>query len=220
MYTLSPTVHAIDHELRVVGTHFGTRTFALAGPDGLTLIAPGDLSEADQRALEAVGPIVRILAPNALHHLWLSPAMARWPEAEVVISPALAQKRADLAHLPVFTPGWSRPGLQARPIAGMPKVGEWALFHEPSQSLILLDTCFHFREVDHAWTRCFLRLNGALDHFGPSRLAKTMIADKAALRRSLDEVCAWPFTQVLLAHGQPRMAGGPEALREAFSFLG
>ena len=43
--------------------------------------------------------------------------------------------------------------------------------------------------------------------------------DRAAFRRSLDRVLAWPFERVVVAHGSVKERGGRAELEEGYSWL-
>ncbi len=73
------------------------------------------------------------------------------------------------------------------------------------------------RQSDSWVTRTFMRLNQAWDRFGASRMMRSMIRDKAALRASLDRVLEWDFDRVIVTHGEVLESGGRDALRDAFA---
>jgi hypothetical protein len=64
-----------------------------------------------------------------------------------------------------------------------------------------------------------LRLNDCYCKFGPSRLLKSAIKDRAALRRSLDHLLGWDFDAIIVSHGRNVGTGGKALLRDAFAFL-
>jgi hypothetical protein len=68
-------------------------------------------------------------------------------------------------------------------------------------------------------SRVLLRINDCYCRFGPSRLLRTAIKDRAALRGSLDEILNWDFDRVVLSHGRNLETGAKDALRTAFAFL-
>ena len=61
---------------------------------------------------------------------------------------------------------------------------------------------------------------GAWGRFGPSRLARSFMEDKAAVRASVDRILAFDFDRVIVTHGDVVKTNGREALREAFSKIG
>jgi hypothetical protein len=68
-------------------------------------------------------------------------------------------------------------------------------------------------------SRVLLKLNDCDCKFAPSRLIKTVIKDRAALRRSLDHILAWDFDALVLSHGANLPTDAKVRLRDAFLFL-
>jgi hypothetical protein len=61
---------------------------------------------------------------------------------------------------------------------------------------------------------------GFYDCVALSRMIRwTAFTDRAAARRSLDELLALPFDRLIVGHGTPLTAGGREALAAAYSCL-
>jgi hypothetical protein len=69
--------------------------------------------------------------------------------------------------------------------------------------------------------RLFHWLVGAAPgRFGPHRLIRAGIRDRAAARRSLERILEWDFDRVVMSHGAVLERGGRARLRECFAFLG
>jgi glyoxylase-like metal-dependent hydrolase (beta-lactamase superfamily II) len=64
--------------------------------------------------------------------------------------------------------------------------------------------------------RIFLRLNGMWRRFGPSRLIRLFVRDRAALEQSVRRMLEWDFDRVVVAHGDVLEEGGKRALEEAW----
>jgi hypothetical protein len=64
-----------------------------------------------------------------------------------------------------------------------------------------------------------MTLNGAYGHFGPSRVGRGFMKDRAAVRASVDRLLAHDFERVLMAHGDVLQTGGRAELERAFAFL-
>ena len=221
--SLGDGIWVIDQPMRMSGgIEIGTRSTVVRLADGgLLLHCPGPLSEAQRESVRALGPVQEILAPNAFHHLFLADAVASFPEARVHAVASLHAKYPALPLLPLGgepDPAW-RGVLEQLPIVGAPRMDEVVCFHAESRTLLLVDLCFNMRRFGNRRTAWFMRLAGAYGRFGPSRLARSMIRDRAAVRRSLDRLLAWDFDQVVVTHGDCIERGGREALREAFAFL-
>ena len=61
---------------------------------------------------------------------------------------------------------------------------------------------------------------GFYDRLALSRMIRwTAVSNRAALRRSLDDLLSLPFDRLIVGHGTPIVAGGKEALAKAFSWL-
>ncbi len=211
----------IDAPLRVGGIDLGTRTTALRlGGGGLLLHSPGPLSDATRAALEKHGPVAALVAPNALHHLYLPENAAAFPDAEIWVAPGVHEKRKDVAGMRELGPDAPRlwaGEVEQLEVGGVPRIRELVFFHAASRTLLLTDLAFNVRSSDQLLTRLFLRLNRAYGRFGPSRMMRSMIKDKPALRRSLDRILAWDFDRVVVTHGEVLESGGRDALRAAFA---
>ncbi|MBW2414483.1 MAG: DUF4336 domain-containing protein [Deltaproteobacteria bacterium] len=218
---LAPGILVIDRPLRVAGLPLGTRTTAIRlSTGGLWVHSPGPLDDAARAALEKRGPVRALVAPNAMHHLFLPENAAAFPDAQVWAAPGVRAKRKEIANIHEL--GGSAPGLwsadlQQVAIEGIPRLTEYAFFHAASRTLLLTDLCFNVHHSDSWLTRTFMRLNRAWQRFGPSRMMRSMIRDKAALRGSLDRVLEWDFDRVVVTHGEVLAGGGRDALRDAFA---
>jgi len=217
----APGLWTVDQDLRILGAQLGSRASILRLSDGrLALHSAVPFTEEDAAAIDALGEVALIIAPNLFHHLSLAAAAARWPQAQVVGAPGLAEKVRGLPSMaPLPSSGTLAPGLEVKAVGGMSKVGEHVFFHPESGSLLITDLCFHFVEVDHWWTRTFMGLNNAYGRLTLSRLGRTMIDDKGALRQGVDAVLAWPFERIGLCHGRPIEKDGRARLTEAFAWL-
>ena len=61
---------------------------------------------------------------------------------------------------------------------------------------------------------------GFYDRVALSRVLRwTAFSDRAAARRSLDDLLARPFDRIVVGHGTPIDAGGRDALAGAYAWL-
>lgn len=220
---LAPGVHVVE------GTYgkspMGRRMSVIVTEAGLFVHAPMRLGEDEQARLDGLGPVRWILPPNRMHASDAPWYAERYPEARL-LAPVGERGRYEAGGLPVagdVESDWPEAlagVLDAYPIAGL-KIGETALHHLPSRTLILNDLCLHFRdETTRGALRLLMRLNGVLDRFGPSRLLKwVFLRDRQALARSLRPVLALELDRIVVSHGSVLETGGSAALREAFAFL-
>lgn len=179
-------------------------SLARLGDGGLLLYAPADLDDATWRQIATHGPVTRIVAPNLLHHLFLTRALERCPQATLHGPAALAAKRPDLPALHPTGPAsgdWPD-DLAAIALDGAPALEETVLFHRRSGTLLCGDLLFHVTAPAGVATRLVLALMGT----GGGRLAQSrawrfLVRDRGALRAALDRVLALPITRVLPCHG-------------------
>lgn len=207
--------------LRLMAVQFGVRASVVRlGDGGLWVHCPIGLSDGLEAELAALGPVRHLVAANRHHHLYLVENARAFPEAQVRLAPGLAEKTPALPGGVVLggeTP-WAD-DLDQLLIEGWPFASETVFLHRRSRTLLLTDLAFNLREPRPPVERWMLRLLGAYDRLGPSRLARGTMRDRAKVRASVDRVLGWDFERVVPAHGEIVEKGGRELLREAFAFL-
>jgi hypothetical protein len=184
----------------------GSTVFRL--PDGtLAIYSPIAIDDAMAAELARLGEVAHVIAPNRLHHLHVSAALARWPDAKLHAPPGLAAKRPDLAVHHVLggdpDPAWQGV-LDVEVVGGTPKIDEAVVFHRPSGTLACADFLFHVTRPANLRTRAVLALMGV----GGGRLAQSrawrfLRKDRGAARASVDRILAWPIAHVAPCHGEP-----------------
>lgn len=220
---LAPDLWELDAPLVVLGMHLGHRMTVARLPDGtLWVHSPVAHTPELAAALAALGPVGHIVAPNCMHDTFLEGWFAACPGAQFHGARGFAKARPDLKFTHTLgdtpAPAWAEVFDQLV-LRGMPRLNETVFLHRASRTLIVTDLAFNLGP-DMPWlSRTLLRLNGCYCRFGASRLLKSVIKDRAALRASLDRVFAWDFDRVVVSHGANVSAGGKAKLREAFAFL-
>lgn len=195
------------------------RMTVVRSADGLSLHSPVMLEPGLAAEIDALGAVRRIIAPSLMHDLFLQPWLERYPGAEFLNVEGFAEAHPELpagrpmARAPLPT------DLSAHPIAGMPKVRECAMLHLPSRTLVVADLIFNLHEAPDLRSRFLLWLNGAWRRTGPSRLLRMLIADRRALRESVDELLSLDFDRIVVGHGDNVEERGKEVLREAWAWL-
>ena len=212
----------MEGSFRTGPLELGVRTTVVRLADGgLWLHCPLELDATKREAISALGPVRFLVAANKLHHLFLEGALAAFPGAELHGAPGLAEKRRDLRFHATLgdepPPAWAA-DLDQLLVRGIPRAAEVLFLHRGSRPLLLTDLCFNVHRGG-AFTRLFMRVNGAWQRFGPSRLLRSLVRDRRALRTSLDRILAWDFDRVVVTHGDVLEHGGREALRDAFAWL-
>jgi hypothetical protein len=192
-------------------------------PDRMLMLhSPVKLDPELKRALGELGTVRWLLGPSKVHHLFMADYVGAFPEAALCGAPGLAEKRPDLHfhHVLSGTPpgGWPAE-VRLELVEGAPLMNEVALLHRPSRTLVLTDLVFNVRAGPENRARLFHWLVGATGRFGPHRVIRLGIRDRAAARRSIDRILGWDFDRIVMSHGQVVASGGRAMLEEAFSFL-
>lgn len=221
---LADDLWCAEAEIAVARMPLGVRMTVLRRPGGgLILHSPIEIDDALADAIDALGPVEHLIAPNRFHHLFLLGATRRWPEARLWGAPGLPAKRRDLVFDEVLgddTPEQLADCIELRLIAGAPIVSEVALFHPPSRTLVLTDFVFNIQRSSSRVSRLYLRLSGAWQRLAQTPLTRMLVRDRAAARRSLKAVFEWDFDRLIVAHGDIVEHGGKRRLADALAKLG
>lgn len=149
---------------RLMGAELGRRLTVVRLPDGaLWLHAPPAPTPAVRKALEALGPVAFIVAPNRLHDAFLDEFTKAYASAKLYAAPGFD---GDHRHLPSIHPLGPVPPkawadlIDQRLVEGMPKLNEFVFLHRPSASLIVADLVFNIRAPKPWLTRVLMSLNG------------------------------------------------------------
>lgn len=220
---LAPDLWVARRPQRFYGLEVGARMTGVRLADGsLWLHSPLRLDAGLRRALDALGPVRFVVAPNRVHHLYAGEVRRHYPEARLWVGPGVEKKRPDLEYEALLgdeaPPEW-RGQIDQIFFAGRPYENEVVFFHRASRTLILCDLAFNFGPQMPWATRLVARVLGNYRHFGPSRFDPLLIRDRAAARASMERILTWEFDRVILAHGDVFETGGREALREGYGWL-
>jgi len=212
-----------DAPLRFLGLEVGARMTVVRLPgSGLLLHSPVRATPELLREVAALGWVAYLLAPNRLHHLFVADWQRACATARLHVAPGLETKRADLDVDGVLgdtpEPGWSAVLDQVR-VDGLPFANEVVFFHRPSATLIASDLAFNIGAGSPLLTRLAFRLGGSYGRLGPTLLERLLVVDRAAFRRSLERILAWPFQRVVVAHGAVAERGGREQLVRGYAWL-
>lgn len=201
-------VYAATCDLFMPGRiHFPCRMTVVKTPKGLVLISPIAIDDALAAALDALGPVAAIVAPNCLHYLWFAQAAARYPEAETWGAPGLAEKCPDvpLAHTLPRSDADVQPffahSMALTFVQGLPWANETVFFHGASKTLIATDLFFHIQKPKNWRSWLMFKLLGVLGRPKQSPLLRMQIKDKAAAAHSVRPLLALDVERLVVAHG-------------------
>ena len=197
--------------------------FRLAGGD-LLVYSPVALTPERRAAIDELGRVAHLYAPNLFHHLWLGEWAAAYPAARVHAPGGLSRKRPglriDRLHGAEAAPEPAFAGvIDELPVAGF-RPRETALLHRPTGTLAVADLVCNVGRPPHGWTATYARAMGFYDRVALSRVIRwSGFDDKKAARQSLRALLDRPFDRVIVGHGEPLLAGGHDALAAAYGWL-
>lgn len=209
----------------VAGFHYPTRMAVIRLEDGaLFLWSPTQLSDELRAAVDALGEVRYLIAPNSLHHLFLAQWRSAYPAARLYAAPGLRQRRQDLAFdadLGDAPPAeWSGQIDQVL-MRGNLITTEVVFFHRQSGTAIFTDLIQHF---DPTWFTGWRALIARLDLMTagepqvPRKFRNAFVGRRAA-RAALQQILAWPARGVLMAHAPPVETGGQAFIARTFRWL-
>jgi len=209
--------------IRILGTALtATMTILRLNDGGLLVHSPLAMSAERRAAIDALGPVRHLYAPNLYHHLSLGDWSATFPAARVHGPRGLTKKRPDLRvdriHHEQPEPAFADL-IDEHPIHGF-RLRECALVHRPSGTLVVADLVHNVGRPRDAWTSLYTRAMGFHGRVALSRIIRwTAFSDRAAARQSIDQLLAAPFDKLIVGHGEPLSRGGKQALADAFTWL-
>lgn len=217
---LAPEIWGARTGLRALGMPMTSRMTVIRLPSGLWVHSPVPIGPL-RPALDALGPVRWLVAPNLMHHLFVAPWQQAYPSSRLFAARGLGTKRPDLrvdGALSGGLPDWDG-RILALPVAGNPTLDETVFLHRPSRTLIITDLAVNLGPSEHWMVRAYARLTGCYGRLALSVLLKLLFKDRAAARASIDRILAQDFDRVVPAHGPVIETGGREALRAAFTWL-
>ena len=207
------------------GFHYPTRMAVIRlSNGGLWVWSPTALSDELIRAVDALGPVQALIAPNTLHHTFMGEWSAAYPDARVYLLPELAGKRPDLNAAEALSdqpdPLWAG-DIEQVVFSGNTILTECVFFHHASGTVLFTDL---LQNLPRDWYRGWRKLVARLDLMTeptPTVPRKFRVAfrDRALARAALGRVENWPAERVLMVHGTPISSGRRDFISSAFRWL-
>lgn len=203
---------------------FPTRMTVVRLPDGPlwvhSPIAPDDkLFE----AIDRLGTVAWLVAPNSIHYWYIADWQQRYPDARTVAVPGLAKEAKREFRIDAVLQGPDMP-LPVEAIDGIlvpgTSVSEAVFFHRPSRTVILTDLIENFEpaRIHNRLFRLLVRLAGVSHPKGgtPIDMRWTFWPRRKAVRSAMATILSWDCERVIMAHGLPYAKGGGAELHRAF----
>jgi hypothetical protein len=210
--------------VRMLGIPFETRMTVIQLSDGgVWLHSPVAANEERFSAVEKLGPVAHIVAPNKFHHLFVRPWSERFPSARTWADAALRRRSAASFHEelgPTPPPEW-RDDIDQVFFAGSKVLPETVFLHRRSRTLIVTDILQNHEPSADGWFwRGLKRLNGIVaPEGGAPRDWRLTVRDKATARAARDQILSWDFDSLVISHGRCLAHGARAFVERAFAWL-
>lgn len=192
-----------DSKLKLLpGVTIPLRAMKVTTVDRQILISP--VATAEEASEIDTAPLT-VVAPSLLHHIHLEATIERYRPVALWGPPGLAEKVPDLGPMHVFgeDPWPHADQLEFVVIEGAPKRNEVVFFHKASRTIYTADLFFNIREPEGFLTPLTFRMMGIYKRFAAAKMWRRWVADRAAFQRSIEQVLAWDFQRIVVAHGAP-----------------
>ena len=227
MQSFGPNIWTMDGDgLRMYGMlPFTTRmTVVRLESGGLWLHSPVRPIPERCRAIDDLGPVAHLVAPNKIHSLGVEPWKALYPSAEVWASPAFSKRHPAIAVDALLTDEVGTPWsgeIDHCVIAGHAVLDEVVFLHKASKTLIVTDFIQKHEAAGETWLwRGVKQVAGVLGEEGGVSLdIKLSVRDKMAMRRSVERILDWDFDNLIISHGHCLQGGAKKAVAGAFDWL-
>ena len=215
-------VWADARPLRFLGVEMGTRmTVVRLANGGLFVHSPVALDAETKAAVDALGPVRAIVAPNLFHHLFVGAWASAYPDAKLSACPGLAEKRPELRFDAVLgdtaDAGWLGEIDQVF-FGAFALANEVLFFHRRSGTVITSDVLLNLATHPSSLTRAFAFCVGQRVP-GPTLLERAFIHDRDAAREQMDRVLSWDPDRVILAHGDVIERNAATIIHRAYRWL-
>jgi hypothetical protein len=216
-------VWTADDPVRIVGMPLhATMAVVELGCGRLLLFSPIEMTPERRAAIDHLGEVAHLYAPNTFHHVWMGRWAQAYPRAVVHAPRALRAKRRDLRmdrehdHDPL---GDLATTLDEVHVDGF-LMEESVLVHRPSGTLLVADLVHNIGRPREPWTRIYA---GAMGFYGRVAISRALrwltFRDPVAARASIDRISERSFDRIVVGHGSPVESGGRAALLAAYTWL-
>jgi len=218
--------------LNFYGMQMGARMTVIrlsdAAGGGLFVHSPITLTPELKSQVEALGAVRFLIAPNRLHHLFISDWVTAYPDAERWCVKNLVKKRPDIDWTGVLDDAYPSNGASPATAWGADidqiifrtSFQNEALFlQRASKTLILVDLFESVWPEDHWLYRWVSRLLGTWQRLTLTYDQRLTVRDKPAARATCNTILSWDFDNIILAHGRLITGNGKQAFRDGMKWL-
>lgn len=208
--TLS-AIRSVDHGLWVLDKHFvitgcraSVRMTILRVGDGLMLYSPVEMTGDERAAVNALGTVHAIVAPNLYHHLFLRAAVEAWPAARVFVPEGLDAKIGAIPRAEVMGPQTDFGGSDALEffVFSGHAIHETIFRHVPTKTLISSDLIYNYSADQFPAEKLFFRCLGCFGSPNVPFYHRFAIRDRTSLTSLMEWVQEREIRRLIMSHGR------------------
>ncbi|MBE7385797.1 MAG: DUF4336 domain-containing protein [Leptolyngbya sp. SIO1E4] len=211
--------------VRMMTIPFATRmTIIELEPGNLWVHSPLEPTSEVQKAVEALGNVKFIVAPNKIHSLGVRPWKAQYPSADVWVSPRFQERHPSIPIGHVIgiddaSQAWGSE-IDTLCFGGSSFFDEVIFYHRRSGTLILTDLIQRHDPAEESWFWRFVkRTVGVLGSSGgTAKDLRSTFGDLDAARASVEALLRWDFDRVVIAHGMCITEDAHHTVEKAFDW--
>lgn len=211
------------------GFDYPTRMVVVRLADGgLWLWSPIEPAAELVDEVRGLGPVRHLVSPNKLHHLFLAPWKARFPDAKLWGTAQTIARFPTLCFSGTLTdvppPDWAGE-IDQYDFANSRFLEEVIFFHRESRAAIVCDLSQPFSDrflKEHWpwWLRWIARRVGMVEGRGYAPIeVRSTFRHRESARTKMRALIEDDPERVVVAHGDIVRSGGSDYLRRAFSWL-
>lgn len=210
--------------VRMMTIPFATRmTIVELEPGALWVHSPLVPIPEVHEAVDALGTVKFIVAPNKIHSLGVGPWKQRYPLADVWVSPRFPERHpgAPFDHVIGTVPPQVWGGqIDTLCFGGSRFLDEVVFYHSRSGTLILTDLIQRHDPAGESWFWRFVkRTVGVLGPSGGTAAdLRNTFSDRIAARESAEALLRWNFDRVAISHGMCITEDAHRTVEEAFDW--
>jgi hypothetical protein len=207
--------------VRFLGVPVETRMVIIRQKNGrLCLHSPVQPTPSRLLAIQELGEVAHLVAPNRLHAWRLLEWIPLFPQAKVWASPRTKERGLQAQTLgDAPPPDWTEDFDQVL-VQGHRFIDEIVFLHRSSHTLLLTDLVqAHDPAKDSAVWRTLKRWAGLAPPGKVPPDLRWSFRDKAATRASIQRILAWEFDRYVIAHGLCLTSGAKAHFQECFRWL-
>jgi len=207
MIEFAENIFIAESQVKFYGVPLQTRMAVVRLPgERMFVYSPVYLSDHVRQAVDELGTVAYVVAPNKIHNLALAQWMDAYPNARIYAPPGLPERRPDLHFDEMLTPqpvaAWVDE-LDHVLTGGNVFFSEALFFHRATGTVMVADFVENAdKETAPTYALILSRPFGVLRRPTASPEFKMFTHDAGALVASLAPARAWPIQRLFLCHGK------------------